>query len=397
MASALDTLCSQSFTGSEDQTSLGKHLQRGLVVSFLVCVPISCLWFFAEPVFLLFGQQKEISNLAGTFARWMIPGLYPLFVNECLRRYLQAQGIMKPSMYITFFAAILSVFLQWLLVWSDINVGFVGAPLSCSIVNIFIPVATIGYIYFFEGKDQWGGWEWKEAFDGPKIWEMIKLGVPGVIMIASEWLAFEAVALAAGILGDDVLAAQTIVLNTCTLLYMVPMGLSVATTTRIGNVLGANLPKLAKKVAYTALIFSVLTATLNSSFILIARRHWGYLFTSDERVVELVANILPLAALYQISDNTGAMGGAAIRGCGLQRWGAYINLSCYYLVGIPLGLLLTFHYDLGLFGLWVGISLGLFLVSTIQLIILFRLNWEKEAIKAIKRVNSNDNNYGTFH
>jgi MATE family multidrug resistance protein len=230
-------------------------------------------------------------------------------------------------MYITFAAAILSIFLQWLLVWSDIGIGFIGAAVATSIVNTFTPTCTILYIAFVEGGEQFGGFDRAEAFKWTEIWKLIQLGVPGIIMICSEWLAFEAVALAAGILGDDVLAAQTIVINTGSLLYMIPLGISVATTTRIGNLLGANLPNTAKMVAYSALLFSLITATINSGFLISVRTFWGYLFTADEKVVQLVADILPLAALYQISDNTGAIGGAAIRGCGLQKLGAYINLS----------------------------------------------------------------------
>ncbi|KAI8899252.1 mate-domain-containing protein [Globomyces pollinis-pini] len=314
IATALDTLCSQSYTGSNDPFALGKHLQRGLFVCLLFCIPISILWYNAEDVLILLGQEPEISKLAGTFTRWMIPGLFAIFTNECLRRYLQCQGIMKPSMYITGFASILSIFLQWLLVWSSINIGYIGAPIATSIVNVFMPFVTVLYICFVNGGDCWGGIERKEIMNVTKLWEIIILGVPGVIMIASEWLAYEAVALAAGILGDKVLAAQTVVLNTCTLSFMIPLGLSVATTTRIGNCLGSGLPNTTRRVTIVALCFSLVIAFMNATFYMTSRYRWGYLFTSDPEVVQLVSEIFPLAALYQLYDNTGAIGGAAIRG-----------------------------------------------------------------------------------
>ncbi|KAI8899250.1 mate-domain-containing protein [Globomyces pollinis-pini] len=386
MASALDTLCSQSFTGSNDKHSLGKHLQRGLFVCLLLCIPIAVLWYNAEVVLLLLGQDPQISALAGDFTRWMIPGLYPVFINECLRRYLQCQGIMKPSMYITGFAAVLSMFLQWLLVWSSINVGPMGAPIATSIVNIFVPSVTVIYIRYFEGAERWGGFDMNEIFDYHQLVEIFKLGLPGVAMIASEWLAFEAVALAAGILGNHILAAQTIVLNTCSLMYMLPLGLSVATTTRIGNCLGAKLPNTSRGVAMTALLFSLGLAAFNASFFMIVREYWGYLFTSDPQVVQLVSDVFPLAALYQLSDNTGAIGGAAMRGCGLQKYGAIINLTGYYIIGLPVGLFLTFYNGMGLFGLWLGLTLGLLFVSTAQVIILFRMDWDYQAEVAAKRV-----------
>ncbi|KAJ3259967.1 hypothetical protein HK103_001477 [Boothiomyces macroporosus] len=304
LASALDTLCTQAYTGSSDKHALGKHLQRGLVVCFLACIPIACLWTFSEQLMLLLGQDPQVSAISGMFTRWMLIGLYPLFVNECLRRYLQAQVAIGPH----------------------------GAPLATSLVNIFIPLVTILYIQFIEGKECWGGFDFKEAFDGRQLWEFTKLGVPGVAMICSEWLAFEACAIAAGLLGNAPLAAQSAVLNTCALLYMIPLGLAVATTTRIGNCLGSSLPNGAKRVAWSALICSLISASVNATFLLSVRSFWGTLFSSDEQVIGLVKDIFPLAALYQIAESTGVTAGAGIRGCGLQRYGAMFNLTGYSII-----------------------------------------------------------------
>lgn len=100
-ASALDTLCSQAFTGSNDPKALGKHLQRAFLVMLLLSLPISILWLYAENIFLVLGQDPTISALAGEFSAYMIIGLFPNFVNECLKRYLQAQGMLFAFLGIT--------------------------------------------------------------------------------------------------------------------------------------------------------------------------------------------------------------------------------------------------------------------------------------------------------
>lgn len=92
MASALDTLCSQAHTGSRDPHALGKHLQRGIVVMAALCFPIAGLWWFAADFLRLMGQDQDIAELSGVFARYAIIGLFPYLVNECMKRYLQAQG-----------------------------------------------------------------------------------------------------------------------------------------------------------------------------------------------------------------------------------------------------------------------------------------------------------------
>ncbi|KAJ3300021.1 hypothetical protein HK104_005275 [Borealophlyctis nickersoniae] len=235
MGSALDTLCSQAHTGSPDPHALGKHLQRAIVVMFFLCFPIASLWFFAEPFLLLVGQEPEIADLSGKFARISILGLFPYLTNEAMKRYLQCQGIMKANMFIICIASPFNIFLQWLLVWSPIAIGVLGAPVATCITFCSLPIMTGLYIKFVEGGHAWGGWEWKEALDWPQIWTFIKLGIPGVAMTCTEWWAFEVVALAAGWLDGQSLASQSIVLNTATLTYMMPLGIAVASSTRIGH------------------------------------------------------------------------------------------------------------------------------------------------------------------
>ena len=325
-ATALDTLCSQAYTGSSDTTALGKHLQRGLIVSFIFCIPISLLWLNAEIVFLFLGQSPVIAKLAGTYCRWSIPGLYPMFINECLRRYLQSQGIMKPGMYVTFVSAILAVSLQWALVWSDqYSIGYVGGPLAACLVNLFMPLALSMFVVFGKGSKQWGGFSIKDTLDGKELWKFIQLSIPGILMTSTEWFAFEAMAICAGILGTEVLAAQTVILNTATLLFTIPFGIAISTTTRVGNSLGSNSPKLAKQITKTALALALLAAVFNSLIILFFKRYIGLIFSNDPKVVDLVESVFPILAVYQIYDTTGAIGGAVMRGCGLQKWGAYIN------------------------------------------------------------------------
>jgi multidrug resistance protein, MATE family len=124
------------------------------------------------------------------------------------------------------------------------------------------------------------------------------------------------------------------------------------------------------------------------SLLIVFKDTWGYMFSREESVVKLVASILPLAAFYQLSDTTGSIGGGAIRGCGLQKWGSYINLIGYYVIGVPIGLLLTFHpfFNMGLFGIWVGLTVGLIFVSTAQLVVILHVDWEKMAENAKSRL-----------
>jgi MATE family multidrug resistance protein len=92
MSTALETLCSQSHTGSSDRHSLGKHLQRAFLVIGLLCIPIACSWAYSESLLLFFGQDSLLAKLSGQYLIRLIPSLFAISAAECLERYLQAQG-----------------------------------------------------------------------------------------------------------------------------------------------------------------------------------------------------------------------------------------------------------------------------------------------------------------
>jgi Na+-driven multidrug efflux pump len=100
-----------------------------------------------------------------------------------------------------------------------------------------------------------------------------------------------------------------------------------------------------------------------SSIFLIFKDKWAYLFNSDPAVVQMTAYVMPLVALFQVFDGLGVVTGGILRAKGQQTVGAVLNLVGYYIVGIPVGLLLAFHAGMGIYGLWTGLTIALVLVA----------------------------------
>lgn len=209
-------------------------------------------------------------------------------------------------------------------------------------------------------------------------------------MLCAEWWAFEVVALAAGWIGEKELAAQSIILTTSATAYMLPLGVSIAASTKIGNALGSGCPNRAKAGSRASLILALIVSSFNSIFFIAVKDVWGYLWVKDDEIlVHIIATVLPLAALFQLNDGINGIGGGILRGCGHQKWGAVFNLSGYYLVGIPSGLAFAFSsLRLGLFGLWAGLTIALFLVSVCQLVWIYNIDWENEVDIAREKMRS---------
>ncbi|KAF7720899.1 hypothetical protein EC973_005787 [Apophysomyces ossiformis] len=383
-ATALDTLCSQAWTGAHDKTLVGIHLQRALLILSLMFIPIAIVWWNATSILLSLDQEPELAYHAGLFLRILLLGAPAFIAFEAIKKYLQAQGIMKASTYVLMIVSPVNFGVNYMLVYCEpFKLGFIGAPLATGISYWLMLIMLLGYIHYFEGKAAWGGWS-REALT--EWWPFIRLAVPGIMMVCSEWWAFEISALASSYLGTVNLAAQSILLTSCSATYTIPFGISVAASNRVGNALGAGLPDRAKQASSMALIFAVGFGLLNSLFFFTTRSFFGYLFTSDVDVVQRVAHILPLCALFQVADGLAGVCGGVIRGLGRQKVAAYINLFAYYLLAIPFGLALTFKAGWELTGLWVGLTVALFLGAGGEVLFLMMIDWYSETRRTLARV-----------
>ena len=253
---------------------------------------------------------------------------------------------------------------------------------------------------------------------------------------ASHRWAWEVIGLASAALGTDNLGANSVLGTSASLLYQLPAGLTVACAVRVGNLVGAQYPYAARTSAKTAMTMSTVIGFFNMGLLILLRKRWGRLFSSDEKVVAIVADVIPLVGVFQVTDCiTGAAMGV-LRGTGLavrdahspysslarsswliclsdlQTLGAQINLVAYWVIGIreclpswvmsgptsksacralytAIGLALTFsrlHWQL--YGLWSGLTIALTFTAIVGSIVVARINWP-QIVKDAKDRNFN--------
>ncbi|ORZ05145.1 mate-domain-containing protein [Lobosporangium transversale] len=381
-ATALDTLCSQSYTSHHPHT-LGLHLQRAILILMLLFVPIAAIWLSSEQIFALLGQEPALAEHAAIFLRGLLPGAPAFLIFECAKKFLQAQGNMHASTYVLLIASPINVVLNYVLVWNPyIGMGYIGAPIATSISYWNMLILLILYIRFVDGYQGWGGWT-RECLTGWR--EFLKLALPGVMMVCTEWWAFEVMSLAASYLGTIALAAQSVVVQTSGLLYTIPFGISIAASNRVGNLIGMGDARSAKVASRVSIALAIIFGMTNSLMLILFKERWGRLFSEDAEVIQTVAMVLPLVALYQISDGLAGVGGGVLRGVGLQHLGAYLNLVAYYLVAFPLGYFFAFKLQWGLKGLWSALCVALWMVGLGELWVIFKTNWPAEVRKCKAR------------
>nr|XP_043620729.1 protein DETOXIFICATION 16-like [Erigeron canadensis] len=384
MGSALDTFCGQSF-GAKQYHLLGIHMQRAMIVLLSASIPLAFIWFNAGNLLVFLGQDPEISAEAGRYARFMIPSLFANALLQCHVRFLQSQNNVVPMMLSTGITTLLHILVCWIMVFKS-GLGSRGAALA-NAVSLWINVLLLA-IYVQSSpscKKTWTGFS-KEAFRD--IQTFLKLAVPSAVMVCLEIWSFEMMVLLSGLLPNPQLETSvlSISLNTCSIIYMIPLGLSCATSVRVSNELGAGRAKAALLAIRVSMVLVVTEGIVGASIMILGRKLWGYCYSNEEEVVSYIAQMMFLLAGGHVVDGIQSVLSGAVRGSGRQKIGAIINLGAYYLIGIPLAILFAFVLHMGGKGLWFGIIAALFAQALFLLILTLCTNWEKEANKAKERV-----------
>ncbi|CAN1261994.1 Protein DETOXIFICATION 21 [Linum perenne] len=343
MASALETLCGQSF-GAKQYHMLGIYLQRSWIVLILCATLMLPIFIFTTPLLELLGQEAYIAQVGGTISLWLIPVMFASIVSYTCQMFLQAQS---RNLLITYLAAAsmtIHIFLSWLLTMKY-KYGIPGAMIS-TILAYWIPnVGQICYVTCGGCRETWKGFSFLAFKD---LWPVVKLSLSSGAMLCLElWYNTVLVLLTGNMKNAEVaIDALAICLNINGWEMMISLG-----------------------------------------FLAAARGKVAYLFTESSEVVDAVADLSPfLAFSILLNSIQPVLSGVAI-GSGWQSIVAYVNIACYYLVGIPVGVVLGYVFDMQVKGVWIGMLIGTFIQTIILMVITYRTDWDKQVLLARNRVN----------
>ncbi|XP_017416934.1 protein DETOXIFICATION 30 isoform X2 [Vigna angularis] len=383
MGSALETLCGQA-VGAGKLNMLGVYMQRSWVLLSITACVLCFLYVFAGPFLTLIGQDPEISRAAGKFAIWMIPQLFAYAFNFPVAKFLQTQSKVIVIAAISGVAMALHPLLSWLLIMK-VEWGLVGAAVVLNASWWFIVVAQLAYVLSGRCGAAWKGFSW-EAFGN--LWSFFRLSLASAVMLCLEMWYFMALLLFAGYLKNAKIyvGAFSICMNILGWTIMVSFGMNAATSVRISNELGAHHPRTALFSLVVAVITSIMIGLFLAFVLMVTRNVYPSLFSNDPEVQNIVKELTPLLSFCIIINNVQPVLSAV--GAGWQAFVAYVNIGCYYLFGIPLGLLLGYKFHRGIKGIWQGMISGTVLQTIVILVMIYKTNWNREASRAGDRVQT---------
>uniref|UniRef100_A0A803NZM9 Protein DETOXIFICATION n=1 Tax=Cannabis sativa TaxID=3483 RepID=A0A803NZM9_CANSA len=385
MGSAVETLCGQAY-GAHKYGMLGIYLQRSTILLMATGIPLTIIYAFSKPILLGLGESEEIASAAALFVYGLIPQIFAYAANFPIQKFLQAQSIVFPSAYISAGTLVVHLVLSWVLIYK-LGWGLIGASLMLSFSWWIVVVAQFVYILMSDKcKLTWNGFS-LEAFSG--LWEFFKLSIASAVMLCLETWYYQILVLIAGLLKNAEIALDS--LSVCMTIsgwvFMIAVGFNAAASVRVGNEIGAGHPKSASFAVVIVTLSSFLISLVFAILVLVLRHVISYAFTDGVTVANAVSDLTPFLAVSIILNGIQPVLSGVAVGCGWQAFVAYVNVGCYYIIGIPLGALLGFTFNLGAKGIWTGMICGTLIQTIILLWVTFRTDWNKEVEKAKTRLD----------
>ncbi|KAL8095123.1 hypothetical protein AgCh_036544 [Apium graveolens] len=384
MSSATETLCGQAF-GAGQYHMMGIYLQRSWIVDLITLTILLPVFIFGSQLFMLLGQDESIAKRGGYISLWFIPFVYNFVFSLTIQMYLQAQLKNKLIAWISVFQFILHVPLSWLLV-SYFSFGVPGAMSALSISSWFLVIGE--FIYIFGGwcPHSWKGFSKAAILD---ILPVVKLSLSSGFMVCLELWYNAVLVLIAGYMdnAEVAISAFSICLNINGWEFMICLGFLGAACVRVANELGkgnANAVRFSIKVLMAT---SLLIGVVFSSLCFVYHKELAYFFTNDKEVADTVSDLSVLLGVSVFLNSIyPVLSGVAV-GAGLQGTVAIVNLVCYYLIGIPVGIFLGYVVGLQVKGIWIGMICGIVCQSTTLCVLTWRTDWDVQVQKASERLN----------
>ena len=380
---AVGPLVSQAH-GANTPEEAGRAVRQGLWLGALLFVPAFILFRNAEPLLLALGQAPDTAEMSGNYLRAISWGLLPGFWLTALRGLLEGLSVTRPIMIISFFGVGLNILVNNALMfgrWGFPALGLVGTGYASSIVYTLMFLAGAVYVSLRFGRYQ--TFSRLRTPDPGMLRELLVVGVPISLTLGFEVSMFATVTFLMGLLGSAQLAAHQVALQSASVTFMVPLGLSIATSVRVGQAIGRGDVAGARLAGWVGIGVSVATMIASALLYWLAPRFviGLYLDLGDPEnaaVIAFATTFFAFAAMFQLFDGLQVSAAGALRGLKDTRVPAFITLVAYWLIGISSGAYLCFGLGLGGRGLWSGLVLGLATASAL-------LVWRFYAVTRTKR------------
>jgi MATE family multidrug resistance protein len=379
LVSAVAPLAAQAF-GARNPKAVRRALRVGLWAALLISLPMMALPLFGEQILLTLGQAPATAHLAQKYLLGLAWGITPALWFLAIRGFMGAVNRPEPGLWITLAAIPANALLAWLLIhgaWGLPRLQLFGAGLATTIVSFGMFLAGLWFAANRRPFKKYRVLGRIRRIDWALMRQLIVIGGPISIAFLLEYGLFAAAGLLMGSIGTTALAAHQVALQIAAILFMVPFGIGMAATVRVGHAVGRGDAPAVRRAGLVATLLgivfmSVMTLAVIVGRFAIARLFFGEAAESAGAVIQLTATLLLVGATFFVADGIQTVVAGALRGLNDTRVPLLFAAISYWLVGFTAAYRLAFATDLGATGVWIGLSCGTAVYASL-LILRFQL------------------------
>jgi MATE family multidrug resistance protein len=358
--------------GRNEHSECGRLLSNSLLINSIAGIFLFLFISFGSMLFIdHIGQSPEVVRQAKPYLFLMGISLIPLLVFNTFKQFAEGLGFTMQAMLISVLGNVLNICLGIIFVKGLFGVhpmGVKGVGYSTLIDRCSMAIVMGFYIFRSKNFRSYLKDFALKNIDKVRSLKILKIGAPVAMQYIFEISAFSGAAILIGTISPVAQAAHQIAINLAALTYMAASGISAAAAIKSGNFFGAkkhqDLRLSAISNYHIVIVFMSMTALLFT----FGNHLLPWMYTSDKAVIAIAAQLLIIAALFQLFDGTQVVGLGVLRGMGDVNIPTIITLIAYWVIGLPVGYLLGIHYHLGVTGVWYGLVLGLMTASLLLFI-----------------------------
>ncbi|MBD2436291.1 MATE family efflux transporter [Nostoc sp. FACHB-110] len=368
--SAVSPLAAQAY-GAGNPEQIGKIVRQGLGISLFLGIPLVMILWNGGSLLLLLGQHHTTSALAATYLKAIAPGFIPALGFAVLKSFLSALSQPQLVIVTVVLGTLFNITANYILMFGKLGLpalGLTGIGLAStlSLWSMFLALAI--YIYSQHRFASYRIFQLEFNYWTPEnrriFWEIFQVGLPVGGLVAVEAGLFTVVTFIAGKLGDTSLAAHQIALQTAAMSFQMALGISLATTVRVGQLAGEQDFANVRLAGYVGISLSALSMAMAGIIFWLFPKSVVSLYLdinnpSNQEVVKLTVQLLVVAAVFQIFDGVQVAAAGALRGLKDTRMPMLIGIFAYWCLGLITAYVLGFWLDYGVLGLWWGLAIGL--------------------------------------
>lgn len=349
--------------GQSDKQQVSHYFYNGFWLCAVSAIIIAAALLLGKDILHHLGQDTEVVELAMPFMNLMSLSIIPMVLFMTLKQFADGLEYTKTAMTLSIVAIPLNAFLNWLLIyghWGFPRLELVGAGYATLITRTLIFVLLGAVIlkhkvfrkYILVAKNQWHiRWQ--------TIRQLLKIGIPSSLQIGMEAGAFASSGIIIGTIGAAPQAAHQIALSCASFAFMVSMGLSQAGSIRVSNAYGSSNWSRILTIGKSTTMLAIIYGSISCTLFMIFRYQLPFLFNDEAMIVKTAAGLLLLAAIFQIPDAIQATSAGLLRGIKDVNTPTLFIFIAYWVLGLPIGYLMAFHFGMNEKGIWIGFISGL--------------------------------------